>query len=397
MQILERKPAANLSILCLLHLQPFSSLKAHRDGREVEVLQTTRYCEHPLRPDQHCIAKVHFKVAWLSNCCDVLQAGSWGIKGILQNQLPTANGKPTPQPIQSIPNLFQCPWKTAPPEERIHQKQGITYPGNTPVVEDDMWHRLAPIKGVTKLDPYLLVTKMSVAIPLRHTQIAKPTLACRHCASNARGKNGRAVGVRSSKSGEANALVQGGQRRRKQDLSHAVAALALGTHLQRWPPIRPQPLLYKGTWRQSPSLRQSWRRPCGAASLHRRLRVLETRWTTSPERRFPPLNNRLPCRVRSGSFSAARPSLASHALVVFKSLLLVVVTIPADLCGPNAAELRPPWPPPLGCHWRSLARWTRQQMPSSSSSRFFSSLSPFPQTYAGPNTAELSIKAPYEV
>ena len=129
---------------------------------------------------------------------------------------------------------------------------------------------------------------------------------------------------------------------------------------------------------------------------HRRLRVLETRWTTSPERRFPPLTNRLPCRVRSGNLSATRSLAATHALVVFKSLLLVVVAIPADLCGPNAAELRPPWPPPLGCHWRSLARWTRQQMPSSSSSRFFSSLSPFPQTYTGPNAAELSIKAPYE-
>ena len=69
--------------------------------------------------------------------------------------------------------------------EKIDEKQGITYPGNTQVAEDDMWHRLPPIKGVTKLDPYLLVTKMSVAIPLRHTQIAKPTLACWHCAPNA--------------------------------------------------------------------------------------------------------------------------------------------------------------------------------------------------------------------
>ena len=100
--------------------------------------------------------------------------------------------------------------------KKFDQKQGIAYPTNTQVVEDDMWHRLPPIKGVTKLDPYLLVTKMSVAIPLRHTQIAKPTLACWHCASNAPGRNGRAVGVCSSKSGEANALVQGGQQRRKE-------------------------------------------------------------------------------------------------------------------------------------------------------------------------------------
>ena len=147
-----------------------------------------------------------------------------------------------------------------------------------------------------------------------------------------------------------NALFQGGQRRRKEYMSHAVATLALGTHLQRRAPIRPQPLLYKGRWLQRPSLRQPWRWPCGAASLHRRLRVLETRWTTSPERWFPPLTNRLPCRVQSGNLSATRSSVASHALVVLKSLLLVIVAIPADLCGPNAAELRPPWPPPLGCH-----------------------------------------------
>ena len=83
---------------------------------------------------------------------------------------------------------------------------------------------------------------------------------------------------------------------------------------------------------------------------HRRLRVLETRWTTSPERRFPPLTNRLPSRVRSGNLSAAQSLAATHALVVFKSLLLVVVAIPADLCAPNAAELRPPWPTPLACH-----------------------------------------------
>ena len=38
----------------------------------------------------------------------------------------------------------------------------------------------------------------------------------------------------------------------------------------------------------------------------------------------------------------------------------------------------------------------RQQMPLSFSTRFFASLSPFPQTYAGPNAVELSTKAPYE-